>query len=65
MAADLMAIGVLKDMLMGSLWFLLKRYLFTVFFFPRILVGTHRDPERPTPSLQAEEKERQNKLLKY
>lgn len=33
MVADLMAIGVLKDMLMGSLWFLLKRYLFTQFSF--------------------------------
>lgn len=33
MVADLMAIGVLKDMLMSSLWFLLKRYLFTQFSF--------------------------------
>lgn len=40
-------------------------FIYTVLFFPRILVRTHRELERHIPSLQGKDKERQNKLFKY
>lgn len=32
-----------------------KVFIYTVFFFPGILVRIHREPERYTPSLQGKE----------
>lgn len=57
--------GYVDGLLTDSLCFFPKKvFIYTVFFFPRILLRRHTEPERHAPSLQGKEKERQNKLLK-